>query len=287
MDYQRFLNLSTKTQNNVIESLSDVALSSDGAWTICDDFGSDESLPVHRTASVASTRPASATLDISAVETACSAYDVTVAGASQGRVRSEIFPEVDSVDLHTRNSIAEQDSASFAEGDVTFCSGGAGDRSKMTNETEETARRSAEEGCDAGSGTLSQVSSGVYSNVTPVDLYHRDVPVKRVTSSFNRGDANKHYAAIAGGDVKYNGNATLFRGDRSKQTAKVSLRTKNKQIIDVYSNNANKVSNTSVPFARKSSSLINRQSQQRETDRKNFILMKKLLHVKASVSTFR
>jgi len=71
-----------------------------------------------------------------------------------------------------------------------------------------------------------------------------------------------------------------------KLSIKKSKIIKKKQIINLYSDSMNKVKN-SAPSVRKPSSFFNRQAKQREIDRTNYILLQKLLHVKASVKTFR
>jgi len=71
-----------------------------------------------------------------------------------------------------------------------------------------------------------------------------------------------------------------------KLSIKKSKIIKKKQIINLYTDSMNKVKN-SAPSVRKSSSFINRQAKQREIDRTNYILLQKLLRVKASVKTFR
>eukprot|EP00102_Acyrthosiphon_pisum_P007208 XP_003241742.1 PREDICTED: uncharacterized protein LOC100573069 [Acyrthosiphon pisum] len=76
--------------------------------------------------------------------------------------------------------------------------------------------------------------------------------------------------------------------DRCKpKVAKNLMINNDKQIIKVYMNQSNKVSSKPAPFMRRSSSFINRQATQRETDRINYIMVKKLISAKAEVSTFR
>jgi len=115
-------------------------------------------------------------------------------------------------------------------------------------------------------------------------------------------DAKKHHCAYSGGDVKnqcayktsveknydrytYNGSSSKLAKLTVERFSFLNKKTKKKQIINVYTNNTNKVKKL-APFTRKSSSFINRQAREKEVDRTNFILMKKLLHVKPSVSTF-
>jgi len=69
--------------------------------------------------------------------------------------------------------------------------------------------------------------------------------------------------------------------------AKKLMRNNDKQIINIYMNQSNKVSTKPAPFNRRSSSYINRQATQRETDRNNYMMVKKLISSKAEVSTFR
>lgn len=116
-------------------------------------------------------------------------------------------------------------------------------------------------------------------------------------------DAKKHHCAYSDGDIKnqraayktsveknydrytYNGSSSKLAKLTIERFSFLNKKTKKKQIINVYTNNTNKVKKL-APFARKSSSFINRQAREREVDRTNFILMKKLLSVKPSVSTF-
>ncbi|XP_050061972.1 uncharacterized protein LOC126551800 [Aphis gossypii] len=116
-------------------------------------------------------------------------------------------------------------------------------------------------------------------------------------------DAKKHHYAYSVGDVKnqcvayktsveknydrytYNGSSSKLAKLTNERFSFLNKKSKKKQIINIYTNNTNKVKKP-APLARKSSSFINRQAREKEVDRTNFILMKKLLHVKPSISTF-
>lgn len=96
---------------------------------------------------------------------------------------------------------------------------------------------------------------------------------------------DKFLKRVASPDTK--NNERLVTARRKPVVAQKTFKNKNSQIKNVYMSQANKVSTKPAPFQRRSSSYINRQAMQRETDRINYKIMRKLINVKAAVSTFR
>jgi len=169
-------------------------------------------------------------------------------------------------------------------------------------------------------GKKIHVRPRISPKTTPVELYDGSIstsvsskisdPKIRSINTINTykchaccvySDAKKHHCAYAGGDVKnqrvpyktsveknydrYNGSSSKLSKLTIERFSFLNKKTKKKQIIKVYTNNTNKAKKL-APFAKKSSSFINRQAREKEMDRTNFILMKKLLRVKPSISTF-
>lgn len=150
----------------------------------------------------------------------------------------------------------------------------------------------------------SSISSSVSSKISdPKTRSINTINTNKCHACCVCSDAKKHHYAYSGSDVKnqrvayntsveknydrytYNGSSSKLEKLTIERFSFLNKKTKKKQIINVYTNNTNKVKKL-APFARKSSSFINRQAREREVDRTNFILMKKLLRVKPSVSTF-
>jgi len=108
------------------------------------------------------------------------------------------------------------------------------------------------------------------------------------------GDTNQLYVSLSDGDVKNrcmtcigdtNYNSYKVERQRLKKLTRKSRIFQKKEIKHLYTERTYKVKKP-APFVRKSSSYINRQAKENETDRINFILCQKLLHVKACVSTY-
>ncbi|CAH1710030.1 unnamed protein product [Aphis gossypii] len=101
--------------------------------------------------------------------------------------------------------------------------------------------------------------------------------------SLSDGDA-KNRCMTCIGDTHYCNSYKVERQRLKKLTRKSRILQK-KEIKHLYTERTYKVKKL-APFVRKSSSFINRQVKERETDRINFILCQKLLRVKACVSTY-
>ncbi|CAI6373523.1 unnamed protein product [Macrosiphum euphorbiae] len=103
---------------------------------------------------------------------------------------------------------------------------------------------------------------------------------------FQRGDMNWRIPGTSIDSIDRD-NRRLAAVRCKPKIAKKLMINKDKHIIKVYMNQSNKVSTKPAPFLRRSSSYINRQVTQRETDRNNYMMVKKLISSKAEVSTFR
>lgn len=179
--------------------------------------------------------------------------------------------------LSPSRSLAPSLAAQYSDDDVTSVEllssiGGDGD---------EVYRRQAAVKVDVGV----QVDVAVQVNVVKQQV--RAAMVKK----FQSGDGNflrKGVGKYQSGNG-YHGTslATVTAGTNNRYKPAKVAGNKTRQIINAYTSNAYKVSMKPATFQYSSSSYINRQANQREIDRKNNIMVNKLLNVKATVLTFR
>lgn len=128
--------------------------------------------------------------------------------------------------------------------------------------------------------------------------------IKNFSLKVHNGNANKfHMCRYAYGDTRQHHvsfTAAMWKTDvwlalvtimviisidRLAKLTKKSRIMQKKEIINVYTDRVIKVRKP-APFVRKSSFYIDRPVKESKTDRINFMLLQKLLHVKASVSTY-
>ncbi|XP_060856728.1 uncharacterized protein LOC132934445 [Metopolophium dirhodum] len=120
---------------------------------------------------------------------------------------------------------------------------------------------------------------------TPM-VFRSGIMAETRNMGFQRGDMKWRIPGTSIGSVDIE-NRRLAASRCKPKLAKKLMINKDKHIIKVYMNQSNKVSTKPAPFLRRSSSYINRQATQRETDRNNYMMVKKLISSKAEVSTFR
>ncbi|XP_003244839.2 uncharacterized protein LOC100570754 [Acyrthosiphon pisum] len=134
-------------------------------------------------------------------------------------------------------------------------------------------------------GRASSPGGDAGNQQTPME-FQSGITVETRNMGFQRGDMKWRIPGTSIGSIDIE-NRRLTAVRCKPKVAKKLMINKDKHIIGVYMNQSNKVSTKPAPFLRRSSSYINRQMTQRETDRNNYMMVKKLISSKAEVSTFR
>ncbi|KAL4083488.1 hypothetical protein QTP88_028804 [Uroleucon formosanum] len=306
MDHQHFFNLMRTP-----ETPSAVVMSSDGSWTFNSD--SDTSLPTSRAVDVAEICPLVA-------EKICPAVKMTdmitkVVNPHQdrkpinGNVISPTFAEEQATDEQStdeqsptlavcqtsdhqqvslsRTSLSFDDLYGIDSKDVCV-KPQLSDSSGIAYKRQVVVRMDPAVQVDVvnlqqirasnpcGDARNLQTHMGIRSGIT----------AKARNMSFQSGDMKRRIRGASIGSIDTE-NRELAANRCKPIVAKKLMINKDKRIIKVYMNQSNKVSTKPAPFLQRSSSYINRQATQRETDRNNYMMVKKLISSKAEVSTFR